>query len=102
MIIVERQIQIVRPGKWAELEEIDKKFNAVESCLGFPAKRRYRSLVGGHTTDTLIIERQWESFAALEAAYEKAIADAEHRELSAGVHSSIIESAQIELYMPLA
>lgn len=102
MIIIERQIQIVCPGKWAELEEIDKKFNTVESCLGFPAKKRYRSLVGGHTTDTPIIERQWESLATLEAAYEKAIADAEHRELSAEAHSSIIESAQVEFYMPLA
>lgn len=102
MIVIEREIQMVRPGKWAELQEIDKKFNAVESRLGFPAKRRYRSLVGGHTTDTLIIERQWESLATLEAAYEKAIADAEHQDLSARVHSSIIESAQIEFYMPLA
>lgn len=102
MNIIEREIQIVRPGKWAELEEIDKKFNTVESRLGFPAKRRYRSLVGGHTTDTLIIERQWESLAAAEAAYEKAITDAKHRELSAEVHSSIIESAQVEFYMPLA
>lgn len=93
---------MVRPGKWAEMEEIDKKFNAVENRLGFPARRRYRSLVGGHNTDTLIIERQWESLAAAEATYEKAIADAEHRELSAGVHSSIIESTQIEFYMPLA
>lgn len=101
MIIIEREIQIVRPGKWTELEEIDKKFNMVESRLGFPIKRRYRSLVGGQTTDTLIIERQWESLAAAEAAYEKAIADPEHRGLSAEVHASIIESAQVEFYLPL-
>ena len=101
MIIIEREIQIVRPDKWTELEEIDKKFNVVESRLGFPIKKRYRSLVGGHTTATLIIERQWESLAAAETAYERAIADPEHRELSVEVHTSIIDSAQVEFYMPL-
>ena len=35
MVIIERQIQMVRSGKWAELEELDKKFAAVESGLAF-------------------------------------------------------------------
>jgi hypothetical protein len=82
MVITERQIQRVRSGKWTELEELDKKFTAAESGLGFPAKKRCRSLVGGLTTNMLIIERQWESFAALEIAYEKALTDLEHRALS--------------------
>ena len=101
MIIIERQIQKVRSGKWAELEEMDKKFSAVESQLGFPAKRRCRSLVGGLTTNMLIIERQWESFAMLEAVYEKALMDPEHRALSEDVEL-ILESQQIEFYVPLA
>jgi hypothetical protein len=101
MNIIERQIQKVRPGKWAELEDLDKKFTAVESQLGFPATRRCRSLVGGLTTDNLIIERQWESFAALDAAYEKALANAEHRALSEKVEL-ILQSQQIEFYLPLA
>jgi hypothetical protein len=42
MICVERHVQQIRPGKWAELEAIDKKYNTVESRLGFPAKRRYQ------------------------------------------------------------
>jgi len=58
MVIIERQIQMVRSGKWSEREELDKKFTAVESRLGFPAKRRCRSLIGGLTTDALIVERQ--------------------------------------------
>jgi hypothetical protein len=101
MNIIERQIQKVRSGKWAELEELDKKFTAVESQLGFPAKRRCRSLVGGLTTDMLIIERQWDSFAVLEAAYEKALANPEHQSLSEEV-GRILESQQIEFYLPLA
>ena len=59
MVITERQIQRVRSGKWTELEELDKKFSAAESSLGFPAKKRCRSLVGGLTTNMLIIERPW-------------------------------------------
>jgi len=58
MVIIERQVQKVRAGKWAELEDLDRKFTAVEGPLGFPAKRRCCSLVGGLTTDMLIIERQ--------------------------------------------
>jgi hypothetical protein len=53
-----------------------------ESQLGFPARRSCRSLVGELTTDALIIERQWESFAVLEATYEKALMNPEHRALS--------------------
>ena len=101
MVIIERQMQKVRAGKWTELEDLDKRFTAVEDGLGFPAKRRCRSLVGGLTTDMLIIERQWESFAALEAAYEKALTDPEHRSLSEAVEH-ILESQQIEFYLPLA
>jgi hypothetical protein len=99
-MIVERQIQQVRPGKWAELEAIDKKFNTVESRLGFPPKRRYRCYVGGHNTNTLIVERQWESLAAMEAAYEKVFADPEWQALVAEI-DSIVESNQYELYAPL-
>lgn len=100
MVIIERQIQKVRSGKWLELEEIDKKFNAVENRLGFPAKRRYRCLVGGQTIDTLIVEREWESLAGAEAAYEQALADPEHRALGEAL-GTIVESQQIEFYMPL-
>ncbi len=100
MVIIERQIQKVRSGKWAELEDLDKKFTAVESGLGFPAKRRCRSLVGGLTTNMLIIERQWESFEMLEAVYEKALMNPEHRALSEDVEL-ILESQQIEFYVPL-
>ena len=100
MVTIERMIQKVRPGKWAELEEIDKRYNAAESRLGFPPKKRYQCLMGGHDTNTLIIERQWDSLAAMEAAYEKAIADPEHQALVEEL-TSIIKSTQGEVYMPL-
>lgn len=100
MITVDRMIQQVRPDKWEELEKIDKRYNAVESCLGFPPKKRYHCMIGSHDTNTLIIERQWDSLAAMEAAYEKAFADPEHQALQKEI-TSIIESTQTEVYMPL-
>ena len=100
MLFLERSIQQVRSDKWPELEAIDKKFNAVESRLGFPPKKRYRCYVGGHDTNTLIIERQWESLAKMEAAYEKAFADPEWQALGAEV-VTIVKSDQNELYVPL-
>ncbi|MGC9396080.1 MAG: NIPSNAP family protein [Anaerolineae bacterium] len=100
MILVERHVQQLRPDKWEELEALEKKFDAVESALGFPAKRRYRCYFGGHNINTHIIERQWESMAAMEAAYEKAHADPEWQALGAE-GALVIESVQIELYAPL-
>ena len=35
-------------GKWGELEELDKKYNAVDELIGFPPKKRYQSLAGEH------------------------------------------------------
>ncbi len=100
MVVVERLIQQVRPDKWTELEALDKKYSPVESRCGFPAKKRYRCFVGGDNTNALIIERQWESFASMEAAYEKVFADPEWLALGAE-GTGIIESDRHELYIPL-
>ena len=100
MIVVERLIQQIRSDKWTELEALDKKYNIVEGRYGFPAKRRYRCVAGGDNSDTLIIERQWESLAAMEATYEKVIADPEWQALGAE-GASIVESNRLEVYTPL-
>jgi len=100
MICVERHIQQLRPGKWGELEALDKKYDAIESRLGFPAKKRYRCYMGGHDLNTLIIERQWESLATMEATYEKAFMDPAYQALEAE-SSLVIRSVQIELYAPM-
>jgi len=100
MVTKERMIQKVFPGKWAELEEIDKRFNAVESRLGFPPKKRYQCIMGGHDMNTLIIERQWDSLAAMEAVVDKAFADPELQALVEEL-ASIVKSSQVEVYTPL-
>ena len=100
MIIVERLVQKIRPGKWADLEELDKKFDAVESRFGFPAKKRYQCLAGSYDGNVLIIERQWASLAEAEVTYEKIMGDAEFQQLL-GATVSIVESNQREFYTPL-
>ena len=100
MICVERLTQLVHPNKLTELEAIDARFNAVESRLGFPPKRRFRCYFGSHNANTVIVERQWESMATMEATYERAFADPEFQALGAEV-ISIIASSQYELYAPL-
>jgi len=99
-MIIERMILQVIPGKFAELQAFDQKVKPLEVRLGFPPKRRLRSLIGWHDTDTMIVEREWESLAAMEAAYTKAYADPEHQ-VSLAETISLIKSIKTEIYMLL-
>jgi len=93
-------IQEIYPGQNAALEDIDKRYDALEGPLGFPPKKRLWCISGPHTNNTLVIEREWESLAAMEAAYEKAFA---HPGLQAlgEEGQSIIKNSRIELYTPV-
>jgi hypothetical protein len=100
-MFLERQIQQIQPGKWTELDALDQKFNTIESRLGFPAKRRFRCYIGGHPNSTLVIEREWESLAAMETAYMKSFMDPEWQALN-GQFETISESIQVEVYLVLS
>ncbi|MGA2491228.1 MAG: hypothetical protein ABSF99_13755 [Anaerolineales bacterium] len=99
-MILERMIQHIYPGKWADLEVIDKKYNVVEARLGFPAKKRYQLLMGSHPAGTLVIERQWPSLAAMEEANMKGFTDPEYQALQQE-GAPIIKSVFWEVYMQL-
>ena len=100
MIVVERLTQKVHNGKWEDLEKLEKKYNILEESFGFPPKKRYQCIAGGYTMNTLIIERQWESFAEMESTYEKALANEDYQKLGQE-SNSIIKSNQMELFTPL-
>jgi hypothetical protein len=100
MIAIERMVQEIYPGKWAELDEIDKRFTEIEQKLGFPAKRRYQCIIGSLDQNMLVIERQWECLAAMETAYEKAFALPEYMALGKDL-APIVKSSRIEIYTPL-
>lgn len=97
-MIVEMSIQKINPGKWEALDEIDKRYEAVESRYGFPSKMRLNSISGTHDSNTLLIVREWESMAAMEAAYMSAFEDPELQALNAE-GASIVASSRIEIYM---
>ncbi len=100
MITIQRLIQKVVPGKRAELEALTKKFEPFERRLGLPVAKRYECLSGGHDWNTIILEREWESLAVMEATFEKCMADPEYQALSAQL-VGLVESEQLELYTPL-
>lgn len=100
MKIMERVIVKVRSGMWDALERLELEFEALEGQWGFPANVRYRPGASGMVMDLLVIEREWESYAAREAAYEKALVNHEWHLLGKRSHA-VVESVQAEFYHPV-
>ena len=100
MKIKERQTQKIYPGKWEDLEAIDKKYNQLESGVGFPPKTRYQLILSSTSINILVVEREWESFAAMEAAYEKLMVMPEWHALDAE-GNSIIKDGYTEILLPM-
>ncbi len=100
MAILERQIQKVRPGKWEELEEIDKEWTTIESRYGYPPKTRYVYISGAYDANTLVVERLWDSFAALEEASQELNGDPEAKPLGEKT-SEIVKSTKMEFLWKL-
>jgi hypothetical protein len=82
--VMERGVHKIPTSKWEEFLELEKRYDALESQWAFPPKRRYRPMFAGppqpHTT-VYMREREWESLAAMEAAYSKAMASPEWQAL---------------------
>lgn len=100
MVVLERLVQVVAFDKWSKLDKIDQKWNAFESRLGFPPKKRYQSIATTYDSSTIIIEREWGSLAEMEAAYEKQLQDPEYDDLLKDT-AGVITSSRMELYTPL-
>jgi len=95
MKFMERRIQTLERDKWDVYWSREKRWMALEQRLGgFPPKRHYRPL--SDLGKTVVWERDWESYAAMEAAYEKLFADPEAQELFE-IPSAIVDEC-IELY----
>lgn len=100
MKILERIITEVERGRWAEVAEIEERFEELEKEFGFPPARRYRAGASGLSMNTMILEREWDSYSAREEAYERAMgSDAWH---AIGRDSfGTIAGTQAEFYHPI-
>ena len=99
MRMLERQVKRVALGKMAEVDEFRRKAMAIESRYGFPPQKRYGYLCG-EDTRTLVIEREWESLAAMEEAFAKVEADAEYQKLGQ-TSQGLYELVRFELLVPM-
>ena len=102
MRIMRRSIAKFLPGKMEEAMELEQKELAIWSRLGAPpfVTRYRRFLGGGDTLHTVIWQSEWDSLAAMEAAFERAFADPEMQAVMAKFEA-IAETHEIELYTPL-
>jgi hypothetical protein len=100
MAYIQRQVQHIYPGKWEELEAIDKEYTKIEGKYGFSAKKRYRMMSGPDDMSTLIVENQWESLADMEKAYEKLMADPEWKALEPKA-DTIVKDNRLEILLIL-
>ena len=101
MEILERIIHQINPGKWPEVNAMEAEFVKIESPFGFTEKMSFQMLAGGDGANTLVVERQWPSMAAMEAAYGKAMADPGWQSMVAQ-SSAIIKDTRYELLLVIS
>lgn len=96
MRILERHIQTLEPGGWETYQSKEKQWLAIEARLGGFSQKHYYVPMSNWSGTTVIWEREWESMAAMESAYESMMDDDEVDEM-AGVPSAIVED-RVELH----
>ena len=98
MAILMREIQQIRPDAWEELEAAEASWAAIEKRAGYPeVKKRYRVYSAADDINTLVIEIEWDSFAAMEAANERLAQDPELPDLVAAT-DTIVQSIRFEFF----
>jgi hypothetical protein len=98
MKVMERWIAKVEDGMAETYLQRHKDWEPIDERLGFAGgKRIYRCLAGPDDGNTFVWEREWESFAAMESAYERGSQDPEARALSSKPDGAI--SNRIEFYI---
>ena len=97
--VLMRLIQEIASDKWQQLDSIDKKFDEIESKMGFPPKKRYRGLIGPDL-NILVVERIWESMAKAEEIMSKANSDPEYLTLSVQL-IGVVLSQRFEVFLVL-
>ncbi len=97
MRVLERLIQQVAEGQDQALLEMDRKHRVAQEPYGFPAGKRYRAVAGPDDVNTFVWESEWESLAAMEAAYERWLAEPQAQALGAEL-GKFVSSARWEFW----
>jgi hypothetical protein len=100
MKVVQREIMKILPGKMAETMQLLGKHMAIATRLAPPNTivRSYRPFFTEEAVHTLALEVEWESMAAMEEFFKKAMADPELQALMPK-WDEVEESHKNELYM---
>jgi hypothetical protein len=102
MKVMARTVMKAVPGKIGELVELEKKHMAIASrVLGISGRCYRRVSGGGDTMNTIVIEGEFDSFAAFEAHPQKMGADPEMQALMPK-YEGVVDSMEVEFYMPMA
>jgi hypothetical protein len=99
--VMARTVMKAVPGKMAELVEPEKKHMAIANRVLGISGRCYRRVSGaGDTMNTIIVEGEFDSFAAFEAHPQKMGADPEMQALLPK-YEGIMDSMEVEFSMPM-
>jgi hypothetical protein len=74
-----------------------KHGRALRAVWGVPPKRHYVLIAGSEDFGTMVWQREWESFAVMEAAYDRMFADSEAQQLGQRAQE-IYDGERIEYY----
>jgi hypothetical protein len=97
MAILERRVQFKVKSE-SKYQEWEKVWEDVEARLGgFPPKRHYYLMAGSEVAGTTVWEREWESLAVMEAAYDGMFTDSEAQGLGHRAQE-IYDGERIEYY----
>jgi len=101
MKVMQVEIMKILPGKMTEAMELLEKQLAIQSQLGAPPGRAYRGVSAQRKhTQTLVIERDWDNFTAMEAFAGRMPAAPGFQALTTE-WKTVLESQKVEFYTPV-
>ena len=99
-MIMLRATREIAPGKMGEYMAIESRVAARYPELGLPVIKTYRPFIGGDSSNTVLIDTEWESLSALDAAGEKLHADPVIQE-ARRERRGLVVSNRLEILRPL-
>jgi len=101
MKLIWRETMVVAPGKWNEAIGLQKKRTELATQKGSPPFKFYRSISGqGDWSNTIILEREFDSFAAWETFFDGATKNPQIKSEFIDKWQNITQSHKMEFYTP--